>query len=575
MTILHRRIPVLPKRPIAASIARRISRSYPVGKKNISRACKGKVMTLTITADEKLPENIRANIITTMYSKDGTSWEKIPFMQEDEWTLVCKLKPKYAGLRTFRAEFSVDDGKSWFRDAVSDAWVLVDPRQVDGLRLYTLIPNISGTISDWKTDLTRIKALGFNAIHLLPITTQDTSQSPYSAKDLFQIDPSYLDKKTTLTSWEQLDEFVEEARRLHIRICFDLVLNHIGVDSTMSQRAPDWIMPDSQKENGMRRAGYWCENGWQFWEDLVLINYEHPSRAIRSEIWTYMIEYALFWAKYANYTEGFVRFDNLHSSNPDFVEELTGKLNVKYPNVGIIAEYFTDENTLLHTGMRWGLNLNLATPWDYKFVPQLREYLKNIHRISTHVRYYMPVTSHDSGVPAQEFGSAEATIPRYVAASLLGTGATGIVQGVEYGEKQKINFIGVQPKREFPAQAVFGNFLAKVNAILAAYPTFRRGGNCLFVDKGHDAILAAFRKSTGKNLYGFLVVCNFDIGAEQRIQIDLASNICSDGTVSYYDLLSDRAGVFPVSQIELLLAPSSAQVIMLTPAKSLLKIYQE
>ena len=36
-----------------------------------------------------------------------------------------------------------------------------------------------------------------------------------------------------------------------------------------------------------------------------------------------MIDYALFWAKYANDTGGLVRFDNLHSSNPDFVQRLT------------------------------------------------------------------------------------------------------------------------------------------------------------------------------------------------------------------------------------------------------------
>lgn len=567
MTMHHRRIPLLPKRPVTLTFASEIIRSYPTGRKNYTRACKGKVMTLTIGTDEILPNNVKANILTTMNSRSGKEWEKVPFVRLDECTLICKLKPKFAGLHSFRAEFSIDNGKTWVRDNVSDAWVLVDPRQVDGLRLYTLIPAISGTIKDWKADLERIKNMGFNAIHLLPITKQDTSQSPYSAKDLFEIEPSYLEKDSSKNGWEQLEDFIEEAKRLNIHLCFDLVLNHVGVNSSISQQAPDWIVPDTKQNNGLKRAGYWCDEGWLYWDDLILLNYEHPSRAIRDEIWSYMIEYALFWARYANYTEGFLRFDNLHSSNPDFLEQLTSKLFSRYPNLGIIAEYFTDKSTLLHTIPKWRLHLNLATPWDNKFVPQLREYLKYMHRISTHVRYFMPISSHDSGTPAQEFGCSESTVPRYVAAALLGTGATGIVQGVEYGELQKIEFIGRWPKRIFPVEPKFGPFISKVNAILSGYPAFRRGGNCIFIDNGHDAIIAAYRSGTGKNIFGFLVVCNFDTFSTQAISIDLSNHIHTQHPILYCELLSEEQGEYKSHTIEIALSPGGVQVLMLTPKK--------
>ena len=54
----------------------------------------------------------------------------------------------------------------------------------------------------------------------------------------------------------------------------------------------------------------------------------------------------------------------------------------------------------------------------------------------------------------------------YVAVALLGTGATGITQGVEWGVKEKINFIGKQPKLAFTGEPMFGDFLRKVNQIL-------------------------------------------------------------------------------------------------------------
>jgi starch synthase (maltosyl-transferring) len=499
--------------------------------------------------------------MTTLNSNDGKSWSKIPFVRTDERNLTCRITPDHPGLHSFRAEFSLDRGATWLRDTVPDAWILIDPPQVDGLRVYTLIPVVSGSVADWKADLKRISAMGFNAIHLLPVTTLDTSQSPYSAKDLFDIDHSYLMEGSRQDGLSQLEDFIREARKLDIRLIFDLVLNHVGLNSTMARRAPDWIVPDQNQPDGFQRARYWAEHEWRTWNDLVLINYEHPSEAIRTEIRNYMTEYALFWAKYADDTGGFVRFDNLHSSDPDFVTALTASLHSEYPEVGILAEYFADESTLLRTGPEWGLNLNLATPWNFKFVPQLREYLIYIHRVSKHIRYFMPITSHDSGSPAQEFGTADSTVPRYVAAALLGTGATGIPQGVELGEKERIDFIGRKPKMTYSADARFAKFIRRVNAILAEYSAFRCGENCRFIDDGHLAVIAAFRRDTGTQALGFLVVSNFDTVNSQSIAIDLAPFLKGNGPFTCIELLSGEIQVFPNAQLELVLPPSSSRVL--------------
>jgi hypothetical protein len=567
MSIHHRKIPLIPERPRIHPISGHISRSYPVGRKSFSRACQGEDLTLTITAENLIPGNVQAKLVTTLNSDDGKEWNSLPFKCIDKHTLICHVTSRYPGLHSFHAEFSLDNGKSWLRDTVPDAWVLIDPPQVDGLRLYTLIPNVSGTVVEWKADLKRIRDLGFNAVHLLPLTTLDSSESPYAAKDLFDIDKKYLEEGSALNGLSQLEEYIEEARLLNIRLCFDLVLNHVGVHSIMANRAPDWIVPDPDQADGLQRARYWTNQGWCFWDDLVLINYEHPSEAIRSEIRAYMTDYTLFWAKYANDTGGFVRFDNLHSSDPDFVQALTTALQTEFPNLGILAEYFTDETTLLHTGPLWGLNLNLATPWDYKFVPQLREYLNYIHRVSKHVRYFMPVTSHDSGSPAQEFGSKESIVPRYVAAALLGTGATGIVQGVEYGESERINFIGRNPKFNFNREARFAKFISRVNSIIKDYSAFRHGENCEFVDNGHDAIIAAFRKDNGMQALGFLVICNFDIYNSQQIVVNLSPYLGSKGPFQCAELLSGERTIIEQSNFELMLQPSDAKILMFPKGK--------
>ncbi len=558
----HRRIPTLPKRPRAHPLAGQVYRSYSVGRQSFSRACQGEVLTLTIKMEDPFPSDVRASLVMTLNPAEGSVCAITPFVCTDERTLTCRIMLERPGFHSFRAQFSLDGGAAWLPDTVPDAWILVDPPQVDGLRLYTLIPSVSGTVADWQADLKRIQEMGFNAIHLLPITAQDTSESPYAARDLFAIDPSYLMKEAGQDDLAQLEEFVKEARALNIRLCFDLVLNHVGIHSKMAHRAPDWIVPDQNQPDGFQRARYWTDQGWGIWEDLVLINYAHPSESVRSELWAYMTDYALFWAKYANDTDGFVRLDNLHSSDPDFMDALTAALHSEYPNLGLLAEYFTDDRTLLNTGQKWGLNLLLATPWDYKFVPRLREYLKYIHRVSGSVRYFMPVTSHDSGAPAQEFGTSDSLVPRYVAAALLGTGATGMPQGVEFGEKERVEFIGRRPKMSYPAKPEFAPFIGRVNAILAAYPAFRRGDNCRFVDAEHPAVIAVFRQDSGVQTSGFLVACNFDTLGPQRLTVDLAPLLGAGGPFPCCELLTGKTQILPRPRLELLLPPCSAQVLM-------------
>ncbi len=562
MPLKHRRIPALPVRPRVQVMTGHISRSYTAGRQHFSRAVQGETVDLTITAADDLPDTIAARLLITRHANGKSKWSEVPFVRTDGQTLSCQMTPDLPGLHSYRAEYSLDNGKSWLEDTVPDAWMLVDPPQADGVRLYTMIPAVSGSISDWKNDLKRIADMGFNAIHLLPITAQDTSESPYSARDLFTIDPNYLSEGSMADGLTQIEDFIDAAKALNIRLCFDLVLNHVGVNSHMATKAPDWIVPDQARPDGLMRARYWNNDAWESWEDLVLINYEHPSEMVRAEIWNYMTEYALFWAKYANDTGGFVRLDNLHGSDPKFMKALSLTLRSEYPEVALLAEYFTDEQTIINTVPEWGLNLLLATPWEHRYVPDLREHLKYILRVSSQIRYYSPITSHDSGTPTQEFGSANATIPRYVAAALLGTGATGMVQGVEFAEKQKVEFIGRTLKMNYPPVALFGQFITRVNGVLAEYAAFRDGSNCKFVDNGHDAVIAAFRHENTADHYGFLVICNFDIIGPQTISIDLQHCLGGDsGPFFYTELLTGRSQTLLHPVLDIQLAPCAAQVL--------------
>ena len=556
VAIDRRGIPGLPERPRAAAIGAGLRRSYPVGRGEFSRGSVGSVFEVSFTTDRALPAGVRAVLDTTMNAPAG-EWLSAPIERVDERTFRCRITPERTGFFAFRARASLDGGATWVRDAVPLAWVMVDPPQVDGLRMYTMIPRVSGTIAEWAGDLERIQAMGFDTVHLLPVTARDVSESPYAARDLFEVDHAYLMEGARGDGLRELEGFVERARGLGVRLCFDLVLNHVGVRSTMARRAPGWIVPDEASADGNKRARYWDGSGWGVWDDLVLINYEHPSETTRAEIWHYMTEYALFWAHYADLTGGFVRLDNLHGSNREFVTAVARTLSAEYPRLGVLAEYFTDDATLLATVPECGLNLVLATPWTYKYVPELRAYLRSLHHLSGQVRYFMPINSHDSGSPAQEFGTAESTVPRYVAAALLGTGATGITQGVEWGIAERIGFIGGVERIPRPEPARFGAFIRRVNEILGAHPALRRGGNCEFVDSDHHAVIAALRRDGAE---GFLVACNLDIGGAHAVVCDLSRWFGRGASLEGEELLEGARGRFSAERVELALGPCGAAV---------------
>lgn len=567
MSIHHRRIPRLPERPRVHPVAEHISRSYPVGRQSFSRAYRGEPLSLSLSAQDCFPDPLLVRLVTTLNSKAGNVWSHVPFKRIDDSLYTCRLIPDHSGVYSFHAEFSVDNGVTWLQDTVPDAWILIDPPQAKALRLYTLIPTVSGTIADWRSDLPRIRDLGFNAIHLLPITPLGSSESPYAARNLFDVDANYLIPGSLADGLAQLEEFAEEAKALSIRLCFDLVLNHVAVDSEIARHAPDWIVPDQSRPDGLKRAGYWSGQGWSTWEDLVLINYEHPAETARQEIRAYMTDYALFWAKFANDTGGFVRFDNLHSSDGAFIEQVSSALHAEFPELGILAEYFTDDRTLLESLPNWGLDLVLATPWNYRWVPDLRGYLTYTHRQASQVRYFMPITTHDSGTPAQEFGTAESTIPRYVVSALLGNGATGIVQGVEYGLKEKVEFIGVKERMNLQADQPYASIIRRINAILEEFEAFQGDGNMHFVDEGHAAILAAFRQDRTGQSAGFLVACNFDISHPQRLTVDVSAYLGAEGSVKGVDLIGCDSVECVDGKVDVRLEPCDAWVVRFSPSE--------
>lgn len=405
----------------------------------------------------------------------------------------------------------------YYSDVFFPTVVESQPEGLDLIRMYSMIPLACGKLSDWVSHFREIKRLGFDCVHLLPITQMGKSQSPYSAADLYSIDSMYAEHQS------EFEAFVEKAKLLKMRLCFDLVLNHISPDSKIAQQNPDWIQPDTTESDGFKRAGCWHNASWIRWDDLVLINYDHPDPITKKAIWDAMKNYAMMWASYAAATNGMIRLDNLHSSNETFISYLRVELKQAFPNLIIFAEFFADEDTLLKKSRDWDLNLLLGQPWHHDFVPQLRRYFLQIHKQGHQLHHVMPITTHDTPAIKQMYSDNCYTIPRYAASSFLSCGKTGITMGVEVGVEEKMKFIGTPYSYDFHQEHEFKKDIQKINEILEKEPALREVGNIKFIDHEDDGLLVAFRENYGEVGSDLLIFISMDKHTFRKFRLDLSS----------------------------------------------------
>lgn len=427
------------------------------------------------------------------------------------------------GLFHFKLIYKLKNDDTYYWDHQPYTKLTVELKEFHNLSIYTYIPNISGEITEWVNDFAKISALGFNAIHLLPITELDHSQSPYAAKELFHIDPYYLGEDQKKSEEYFIDLLVNACQINGIKLCLDLVFNHIGFNSNLCQKNPHWIHPDPTEENGLKRAGYWHNNQWLKWRDIVLINFDHPVEETKQEIWDYFIAYSLYWSEIADRTSGMIRLDNLHSTNFLFAEKVLAEIRKKFPNLIIQAELFADDYAISKYMAKGNINLLLATPWMAPFACDFRNQIKNIHHLYEIKRYIFSITSHDSGSAVEMYGSQQAIIPRYTVTSLMSTGCTGMIQGTENGVEKKLVFIGYQPRAKFNEIPELRQAITKINQIKNSYKTFQTGKNIEFIDNENSAILACVRFGKQFNEPDFIIIANFNSTSHQSLSLNLTN----------------------------------------------------
>jgi len=234
--ILRREIPLLKSRNMRIAREGQHKHSWPTTPGAFFRIYKDEPLFLEVTFQEESPLS-RVTLYTNLL---GTTdeWGEIEFRNHLSGHFSLSVTPPKCGIFLFKIKYSPDNGNTWYWDRCPVAKVIVDPAVAKDIRMYTMIPSVSGHIGDWISALDHIRNLGFNTVHLLPVTTMDYSESPYAAMDLFSIDPSFINPSDSRNGLDQFEDFVSVARHKGIKLCVDLVLNHTGVSSSMARHCP-------------------------------------------------------------------------------------------------------------------------------------------------------------------------------------------------------------------------------------------------------------------------------------------------------------------------------------------------
>lgn len=141
----------------------------------------------------------------------------------------------------------------------------------------------SGDFKGVTRDLGRIKGLGADIIHLLPIhpigkvNRKGSMGSPYAIKDYTRVDPAYGGE-------EDLAELLDKAHSLGIKVLMDVVYNHTSPDSELARLHPEWFYIKDGKP---------CNKVGDWW-DVIDLDYSKGGKPLEEYLIGNLVKWALF-----------------------------------------------------------------------------------------------------------------------------------------------------------------------------------------------------------------------------------------------------------------------------------------
>ena len=131
-----------------------------------------------------------------------------------------------------------------------------------------------------------------------------------------------------------------------------------------------------------------------------------------------------------------------------------------------------------------------------------------------------------------------------------------LMQGVEYGEPKKLPFIGPPEPYVSRGRDDFAPLIRRLNELHETEQVFRQAGNIVFVDRNHEAILAACRINPESGAPSFFVCANFDTSRRQTLTLPAPR----EGSLTLKSVLDDSTLEWGGAGLRIVLNPGGIGV---------------
>jgi len=388
-----------------------------------------------------------------------------------------------------------------------------------GPRIYNLFPLLAGPLPAWTSHLERAQRLGFDWVFINSFLYAGYSGSLYSIKDYYTLDPRLVDPAAG-TPMAQLEQMIQVATRLGLKLMMDLVINHTAFDSVLVKAHPNWYKRGA--DGKPLHPGVKEGDRQVTWGDLVEI--DNAGSTDRENLWNYWLNLTRHYASLG--FNGF-RCDAAYKVPIELWRFLIGGVKQSHPGTLFFAETLgcPFEDTLRLAQSSFDFLFNSAKWWDFVAPWCLEQH----RRLAPLVRSVSFPESHDTDRLAAELnGDKEAVKLRY-AFSALFSAAVMMPIGFEYGFRRRLDVVKTRPHDWETSQWDLCDFITGVNRLKASYRVFNEEGPIDLVDAGNPNVVA-FAKSSVDRKEKALILLNKDGRRAQSCRLAQVGHVLSGMT---------------------------------------------
>lgn len=335
--------------------------------------------------------------------------------------------------------------------------------------IYNLFPTIS---KDWYEITDNAIKMGFNAVFINPIQIPGQSNSLYSIKDYFRINPNIK---------YDIEKYINYYKSENITFIADLVISHTAIDNNLTKQYSGWF----EKENGNIKNPFCEENGKKVvWKDLAQLNWNNYSEGQ----YQYFLNVCCFLIDLG--FRGF-RCDAAYQVPNHLWRRLIRNVKEKNNNIIFLAETLgcSVQQTKDCGSSGFDYIFNSSKWWDLKSswcINQLND-IVNFKSISFS-------ESHDTQRLFSEFNNINTQKQRYALSAFLSSG-TLIPVGYEYGFKNKLNVVGTNNWEDFNIDIC--DYITNINILFKKDARLSTPGRISFIHSNNQNILI-LQKETNK-----------------------------------------------------------------------------